>query len=87
MSNFVRVMVLVAAGVALTAGAAHRAIAQQSAFPKVKPKDFVDKLEAVRHGIERERNERPAPSNGNARAQLVVDVCKRNPQLPQCKLN
>ena len=87
MSNFVRVMVLVAAGVALTAGATHRAIAQQSASPKVEPKDFVDKLEAVRHGIERERNERPAPSNSNAPAQLVVDVCKRNPQLPQCKLN
>ena len=54
---------LVAAGVALTAGATHRAIAQQSASPKVEPKDFVDKLEAVRRGIEREHNERPAPSN------------------------
>jgi hypothetical protein len=67
---------------AATLWAAPRAAAQQNPSPKIEQKDFVKKLDDVRNTIERDRNvQRPAATTDH----VIIDVCKRNPQLPQCK--
>jgi hypothetical protein len=74
-------------GLAVVAGvycAASNAAAQQNTSSQIEQKDFVKKLDDVRQTIERDRNvRRPDSTTGH----VVADVCKRNPQLPQCKLN
>lgn len=75
------------AGLALAAacfGAPCAADAQQNAPAKIEQKDFVKRIDDVRQNIERDRNAtRPEATTDRA----IVDVCKQNPQLPQCKLN
>ena len=54
---------------------------------KVQQKDFTDKIDDVRRAIERDRDRNQPPAGRNATTdQLVIDVCKKNPKLPQCRL-
>jgi hypothetical protein len=80
---------IIATGVVLwllAPGAGYNAAAQQQGTaPKIEQKDFVDKVDDVRRSIERERTQQNAPRD-NATQQFIVDVCKRNPNLPQCKI-
>ena len=75
---------LALATAAATFWATSQAAAQQNPAPKIEQRDFVKKLDDVRNTIERDRNtQRPTTATDH----VIPDVCKRNPQLPQCKLN
>jgi hypothetical protein len=54
------------------------------AAEKVSPQQFDQQLQDTRANIKRQTTTAPA---GNAASnQIVIDICKKNPQLPQCKL-
>jgi hypothetical protein len=70
---------------ALPAAGIGAAAAQDKSKTKIEQKDFVDKVDEVRRQIELDRNTKPVTNpNASHTEQVVVDVCKRNPQLPQC---
>lgn len=54
------------------------------AAEKLDPDKFEKKLQDTRENIGKERTTVPPATAGTN--QIVVDICKKNPQLPQCKL-
>jgi hypothetical protein len=55
------------------------------AAEKLDPNKFEQKLQDTRDNIVKERpNVSPTDASGTSR--IGVDICKKNPQLPQCKL-
>jgi hypothetical protein len=58
--------------------------ADDNAKVKIEQKDFTDKIDDVRRAIERDRNAQPVDRNNLGTDQIVIDVCKKNPKLPQC---
>ena len=45
---------------------------------------FEQKLQHTRESIKQQTTTRPADNTSSD--QLAVDICKKNPKLPQCKL-
>ena len=53
---------------------------------KVDPDKFQKQFQDVRGGIDKDRAAPTPPSAGAPTGKVIVDVCKQNPKLPQCKL-
>jgi hypothetical protein len=56
-----------------------------AAAQKLDPDKFEQKLQDTRENISKNRLT-PSPSDSIGTSQVGVDICKRNPNLPQCKL-
>ena len=55
------------------------------AAEKLDQEKFEKKLQDTRDNIGKERTTAAPPSKPST-VQFVIDICKKNPQLPQCKL-
>lgn len=75
-----RTIMTVATLTVIAVAAAHSADAPKAA-DKLSPESFEQKLQDTRDNISRDRSTGPVVP-----AQTVVDICKKNPSLPQCKL-
>ena len=51
----------------------------------VAPQNFEQKLLDTRTSISKERQISTGSGVDGAASQIIVDVCKKNPNLPQCK--
>ena len=52
---------------------------------QLNPQLFEQKLQDTRANIRKQQTTIRPADNANSN-QLVIDICKRNPHLPQCKL-
>lgn len=53
---------------------------------KISPEQFDQKLQDTRATIKKQQTTAPSQPGRATSNQLVVDICKKNPNLPQCKL-
>ena len=71
-------------------GACAAALASCVALPahaqtKISPEQFDRKLQDTRATIKKQQTTPPSQPSHATSNQLVVDICKKNPNLPQCK--
>jgi hypothetical protein len=52
---------------------------------KISPEQFDRKLQDTRATIKKQQTTPPSQPSHATSNQLVVDICKKNPNLPQCK--
>ncbi|MEP7031013.1 MAG: hypothetical protein ABI830_08790 [Pseudolabrys sp.] len=81
-----RAIAFAAAGLACCIMSSHASFAQtRAADDKLDPARFEKKLQDTRDliGKERTTTDRPAITDTH---QIVTDICKKNEQLPQCRL-
>ena len=79
-NNFV--MAVVAAAVLFGAGLPVQAQTRPAA-EKISPEQFDQKLQDTRSMIQKQTT---APQGNQTTHQFTSDICKKNPNLPQCKL-
>jgi hypothetical protein len=53
---------------------------------KVDPDKFQKQFQDVRGGIQKDRPPATSSSDGATTNKAIIDICKQNPKLPQCKL-
>jgi len=56
------------------------------AADKLDPQTFEQKLQDTRANIKKDQKMTTRPADNAATNQIVTDICKKNPKLPQCKL-
>jgi hypothetical protein len=53
---------------------------------KLDPQVYQQQLQDTREDIIKKEQSTIAPPGGAGPEQLVIDICKKNPNLPQCRL-
>lgn len=53
---------------------------------KVDPDKFQKQFQDLRRGSAKDRAPATSSPDGPTTSKVVIDICKQNPKLPQCKL-
>jgi len=88
MRRLVEALLIAGVAAALVASSPANAdlVGRMHVAQKVDPEKFQKQFQDVRGGIEKDRVAPAPPSAGASTSKVIVDVCKQNPKLPQCKL-